>query len=179
MLENTTKKKLVTGFNDLWPTSVMLGTFAVTDSMISQAMVGVPDPVLNELMDQMIRQYMVSVVGTDPDLYEITTEPYVRRTLQNSSISVPGELPFHQHAGAHFTGICYIVTSPGEGSLLLHDPRHCAARGYDERFHHLFNPIELEPQPGDAILFPSFLYHSVTPANNLRLVVPFDIFLNK
>lgn len=179
MSKNTTKKKLDTGFVDLWPTTVLVDRFDVSDRMIELAMVLKADPTLEELVLNLAVRYIEEVVGVSASAYSILAEPDVRRTLQNSTVSVPGEMPFHQHARTHLTAICYIQTTPGEGKLLLHDPRHNAARGYDHRFQHLFNPVELEPTPGDVILFPSFLYHSVTPANNLRLVVPFDVFLNK
>ena len=64
------------------------------------------------------------------------------------------------------------------GEIRFHDPRHNANRGYDENFKHHFEDKVILPKTDDVVIFPSFLYHSVSPFySGLRIALPLDIML--
>jgi len=82
----------------------------------------------------------------------------------------------HTHQGSLISGIFYVNVSAGE--LVLHDPRLNAQRGYLDQMQKYFEPVRIQPQSGDLIIFPSFLQHEV-PQNVIqkpRVIMPFDTY---
>ena len=83
----------------------------------------------------------------------------------------------HQHSGAVISGVFYVNVP--HGNLRLLDPRLNAQRGYPSKFQNYFKPIELVPEQGDVILFPSFVWHEVTSfQTQQRVILPFDVYVD-
>ncbi len=77
----------------------------------------------------------------------------------------PGDLSLdqpHSHLPYHFSAVYYpkvpALTAP-EGNIVFFDPRETFARA---------QPVQLPPQEGMMVLFPSWLKHSVVPLRNAR-----------
>lgn len=84
----------------------------------------------------------------------------------------------HQHNGAVISG-CFYIHIP-HGKLRLLDPRLNASRGYPSKFQKYFQSIEIVPQPGDLIMFPSFVWHEVqSEIPQQRILMPFDVYVDK
>jgi hypothetical protein len=119
---------------------------------------------------------------------------YTARLYMLSNFARTGEFtPAHNHA-AHVAGVYYVrVPSPGprarraptpadywaqdNGALILHDPRFNAnladlsQPGYEKVF----------PRPGLMVLFPGYLWHSVTPHRDAerRLSIACNFWLER
>lgn len=86
----------------------------------------------------------------------------------------------HNHSGASLSAVFYLmVDENNSGNIFLFDPRTNANRGYKkEIWGKLFEPFVLKPESYTFAVFPSFLYHQVTPFNgNIRLAIPVDLYL--
>ena len=94
-----------------------------------------------------------------------------------SNLSAKGELTLVHNHNADLVGIYYVRTAshdgppvlhpgedggyfePGDGVLVLHDPRfnaNLAATG-----DHAY--VKVAPRPGLMLIFPAYVWHSVTP----------------
>lgn len=86
----------------------------------------------------------------------------------------------HNHSGAHLSAVFYLFNDSPEhgGEIYFFDPRVNANRGYDAEFWgKLFAPQKYTAKPGSCVVFPSFLYHQVTPfTGNMRIAMPVDCF---
>ena len=87
----------------------------------------------------------------------------------------------HNHSGAVFTGVFYILiddTKEG-GNLEIYDPRVNANRGYHVRpeLENYFEKLTVKPKTGDMIILPAFLYHCVTHVNKTRISIPVDMYM--
>lgn len=82
---------------------------------------------------------------------------------------------YHGHDYSFLTGIVYLT--PQNTGLILHDPRVNAARGYPKQFASQFADVVIVPEPGDIVMFPSYVYHStmVHSALQSRVVMPFNV----
>lgn len=89
-------------------------------------------------------------------------------------------LGFHNHNGATLSAVFYMLTEQSTnlgGKLSFHDPRFNANRGMTEPFKQPHKDIEVIPVTGDFLIFPSYLYHSVSTFHgSLRLIVPVDMY---
>lgn len=87
----------------------------------------------------------------------------------------------HNHSGSHLSAVFYLFNDNPEnnGEIIFFDPRVNANRGYDtEVWGQMFAPKKYTAKPGTCVIFPSFLYHQVTPFNgNMRIALPVDLFL--
>ncbi len=74
----------------------------------------------------------------------------------------------HHHKDSLLSGILYIDTPPGSGAVVFADPR-----GSLPPFG---TTLQIEPKPGNLILFPSWLMHSVLPtlSRDPRISVSFN-----
>ncbi len=87
---------------------------------------------------------------------------------------------FHNHKGAALSSIFYILCEEIDvgGEIYFTDPRQNSNRGYDNQFSKWFDHLSFTPKSGDAVIFPSFLYHFVeTYRGNIRIAMPVDLFL--
>lgn len=89
-------------------------------------------------------------------------------------------LDFHNHKGSQLSAVFYILVENSVeygGKFKFYDPRFNANRGMTEPFLSQHKDFEFLPKTGDFLIFPSYLYHSVSIFHgNLRLIVPVDMF---
>lgn len=86
----------------------------------------------------------------------------------------------HNHSNASLSAVFYLIIEGNKnGDVYFFDPRTNANRGYkDDLWNNLFYPFVLKPKSYSFVIFPSFLYHQVTPFNgNIRLAIPVDLYL--
>jgi hypothetical protein len=90
-------------------------------------------------------------------------------------------LEYHNHKGSQVSSVFYLLCEDDAttGQITFTDPRQNANRGYDPSFFQWFEPLQILPKTNDVVIFPSFLYHSVsTYRSNVRIALPVDLFLN-
>ena len=90
-------------------------------------------------------------------------------------------LTHHNHRGSQLSAVFYLMcdnVADNGGQIIFTDPRQNSNRGYDTTFQEWFKPHAITPQNGDAVVFPSYLYHYVTTyQGNIRIALPVDLFL--
>ncbi len=71
----------------------------------------------------------------------------------------------HNHGGSHLSGCYYVAVPPKSGGIVFRDPRevcHMMILPYvNQNDRNLF--FKVAPQPGDLLVFPSWLLHEVEP----------------
>lgn len=67
----------------------------------------------------------------------------------------------HLHGNSFVSGVLYLDTGPGSGSIRFHDPRS-AGNGFAPDGESLAPRITVAPVDGMVLLFPSWLRHSIT-----------------
>jgi hypothetical protein len=91
-------------------------------------------------------------------------------------------LGFHNHSGAQLSAVFYFIvenTAQHGGKFNFHDPRFNANRGMISEFKFKHDDYQFMPASGDFIIFPSYLYHSITTFHGVtRLIMPVDLFIN-
>ena len=87
----------------------------------------------------------------------------------------------HIHPNSLFIGVYYVKTPPNSGRLICNDPRPgiqtCMPnRKKGQPPKHLWREVNLQPQENRAIMFNSWLWHSVEPnqSNEDRISVSFN-----
>ena len=87
----------------------------------------------------------------------------------------------HVHPNALFSGVYYVKAPINSGQLVCTDPRPgiqtCMPnRKKGEPPKHLWRDLHLQPKENRAIIFPSWLWHSVQPneSNDIRISVSFN-----
>lgn len=89
-------------------------------------------------------------------------------------------LGFHNHSGSQLSAVFYILVDDAKkygGKFKFHDPRFNANRGLLDEFKVQHQDFEVVPETGGFIIFPSYLYHSVTTFyGRIRLLIPVDMF---
>lgn len=85
----------------------------------------------------------------------------------------------HNHSGASLSAIFYLLNDDiDSGKLVFFDPRSNSNRGYNKYFNKMFEPLFLSAEHLSFVVFPSFVYHQVTPFfGKFRLAMPVDLFL--
>jgi Putative 2OG-Fe(II) oxygenase len=129
-----------------------------------------PNPLIVRL-DDTIRQHVDIYLSDLPDTYKLNT-----KTALQLCVLRKGEVTgYHGHDYSFLTGIVYL--SPQNTGLILHDPRVNAGRAYPYQFRSWFSDVVIVPEPGDIVLFPSFVFHStmVHNADEPRYVLPFNV----
>lgn len=90
-------------------------------------------------------------------------------------------LRFHNHSGAQLSAVFYLLidsTKGQGGNIMFHDPRFNANRGLISAFKPKHDDLIIKPVTGDVIIFPSYLYHSVSKFyGSTRLILPVDLFI--
>tara|TARA_R100001015_G_C4576583_1_gene133770 strand:+ start:37 stop:624 length:588 start_codon:yes stop_codon:yes gene_type:complete len=87
----------------------------------------------------------------------------------------------HIHPNALFSGVYYVKAPPNSGELILYDPRPGIQNVMPTRTthtvpKHLWRDVHIAPQEGRALMFPSWLWHSVEPnkSDNIRISISFN-----
>ena len=87
----------------------------------------------------------------------------------------------HVHPNALFSGVYYVKAPINSGQLVCTDPRPgiqtCMPnRKKGQPPKHLWRDLHLQPKENRAIIFPSWLWHSVQPneSNDIRISVSFN-----
>ena len=88
----------------------------------------------------------------------------------------------HTHANSFFSGTYYIKTPPQSGALILHDPRpgvhiKMPKRKEGNFSKQLWTQVFFQPQAGQLVIFPSWLWHEVqaNSTKDPRISVAFNI----
>lgn len=120
-------------------------------------------------------QYLNQTLGCSLD-------DYAHRELKAWLTGTQGNynMILHNHSGSFLSAVFYLLAEEQDqgGELIFCDPRINANRGYTQEWNQEFDYTRVQPQTGDVFVFPSFLYHFVTPYNSrFRLCVPVDLFL--
>ena len=91
----------------------------------------------------------------------------------------------HVHPNAVFSGVYYVKAPPNSGRLVCQDPRPgiqtCMPDRKKEQVpKHLWRDVRIEPKENRAIMFNSWLWHSVEPnmSNEIRISVSYN-FIQK
>lgn len=81
---------------------------------------------------------------------------------------------WHWHPWGWLSGIFYLQTASG-GEIVLHPPTQQININQS-----WFSPVEIHPEPGDLLIFPSYLGHEVLTHQGpgTRLCLPFDLYIN-
>lgn len=149
------------------PTVEEYGTAAVMDDLRDRH-----DPSVVALFD-VVRQHVNQYVRHLPNSHQLD---FV--TKLQLCVLQPGEVTaYHGHDYSFIVGIVYL--SPQNTGLILHDPRLNAARAYPKQFRDEFADVVIVPNPGDVVIFPSYVYHSTMVHNGKepRVVMPFNVML--
>ena len=181
------------GFNQLYPTTVYLGR--LKDSAIvadtCDAILAKPDlaalansngaydpldePEFQDFRDQIV------VPAFDSYLAGIGVEGDYRVKSWITGYSAYYDIAVHNHSGSHYTSIFYLYCSDVDrgGELIMLDPRTNANRGYLTK-QAQFKPTAYQPQTGEYIMFPSYMYHYTTTfTGSLRLALVVDLFFKE
>lgn len=143
------------------------GTAAVFDRLAKAH-----DPVVLRLFDT-VRLHVGEYTRYLPNSHMIEVSSVTKIQL---CVLQPGEVTaYHGHDYSFIAGIVYLT--PQDTGLVLHDPRVNACRGYPKQFRQEFADVTLVPQPGDVIMFPSYVFHSTMVHNGdkPRIVIPFNV----
>ena len=89
----------------------------------------------------------------------------------------------HVHPGSEVSGVFYISVPPDSGRIVFRDPRPQSEMSQlhskdGEVFKALTPRFVVSPEPGDLLLFPSWLMHQVEPGrdqNGLRISMALNI----
>jgi hypothetical protein len=84
----------------------------------------------------------------------------------------------HMHEGALLSGVFYLHSPDGSGSLVFRDPRPLIVNTSTEgAWANAHNEVHLQPEAGMIVLFPPWLEHYVEPHQNdiPRISISFNI----
>jgi len=169
------------GFHELWPTYVEVVDFgqelatALSADLINIAQVRLGS---GDILDgrteavTKMREQVIEAFQCHLDAYgETLTENFKLKSWLNI-----GSLEAHNHSGAQFSAVFYLMGH--DGDLVLHDPRTNANRGYNsDALKKHFEPVRFTPRAGLGVIFPSYLYHSVARSREFRLALAVDLYL--
>ncbi len=90
----------------------------------------------------------------------------------------------HNHPNSFLSAAYYIQTSENSGSINFFDPKEQKNIRYPKikNFTELSAAVtSLEPKEGDLLIFPSYLYHSVSEnlSDNDRIIISFNVDIDK
>jgi hypothetical protein len=186
------------GFNNLWPTTVLLEQIEDTELLfqVTQELMqtinfhtppndfqqydilkdagGVVETFKQKVVVPTFNRYLENTIGTGLDSYQYGFKSWITGTGQGYYI------PVHNHSGAHLSAVFYLFCEENDsgGEISLVDPRTNANRGYDSNFKQLFTDKTYNPKTGDVLVFPSYVYHYTHPfRGKIRLAMPVDLFL--
>lgn len=125
------------------------------------------DPIIVSIFYSAIYEYLKEARVPDDVIESL---PRDRKSLRIwASIHSDGSFhDAHSHANSAISGVLYLKTPPGSGSLFFEDPR-----GRLPPFGHV---LRLKPEVGDLVLFPGWLLHGVQPtlSKDMRISLSFN-----
>jgi len=183
------------GLHNLWPTTILVETVDVDEALhtiLSTCDLRNPPredknfdilrdiPTLKNFRDNVVvptfAVYLKEVFNLEIDQIEYSLRSWLAGTSGGYMI------PVHNHSGAMISAVFYLMCDETDvgGELYLIDPRSNANRGYTDSLRKIFDPKIYIPKSGEAIVFPSFLYHQTLPfTGKLRLAMPVDFFITE
>jgi uncharacterized protein (TIGR02466 family) len=93
--------------------------------------------------------------------------------------TIPGEYTrTHNHSYSDISGVYYLKTNQRDGDLTFLSPNPCLSLTL---FAKLGDTVSYKPENGKIVLFPGWLYHSVTEndTDENRISVSFNIYFEK
>jgi hypothetical protein len=187
------------GINSLWPTNVMLAKIEHQELLDEVCNCILTNYDFNSMPSDFMKDFDILRDGGEAlrDFKKLVVEPlfdsYFKNTFgigiekftsrrYRSWLAGPHSgyyIATHNHSGASVSAVFYLMcdTTAKGGELLMLDPRTNANRGYIDELKHVFDPVSYTPKSGEAVLFPSYLYHQTTPfLGSVRLAMPVDFF---
>jgi hypothetical protein len=183
------------GLHNLWPTTILIETVDVAEA--AQTILATCDlrnppkedknfdilrdvPGLKNFRDNVViptfAVYLKEVFNLEIEQMEYSLRSWL------AGISGGYMIPVHNHSGAMVSAVFYLMCDEvgAGGELYLIDPRANANRGYTDSLRKIFAPELYTPKSGEAIVFPSFLYHQTLPfTGKMRLAMPVDLFITE
>ena len=127
---------------------------------------------------------MLEILKTCKNIFEEERLEY-EPAMGNMWANINGEKAYnkpHTHPNSFFSGTYYIKTPPQSGQLIVHDPRpgvhiQLPKRNKDSLPMQLWKEVFFQPQAGQMIIFPSWVWHEVEPnqSKEPRISVAFNI----
>jgi hypothetical protein len=185
------------GFNQLWPTTVMISEIKqkdilelITSDILVNHITKPADELqhfdlLNEggeiflqfkkeVVEPLFDQYLQEVFNVKIDqCHDHFFKSWL--TGPNSGYSIGA----HNHSGAAVSAVFYLLCEEHRhgGELVLMDPRMNANRGYPTAMKMPFSDTYYSPKSGEVAVFPSFVYHhAMLFKGKLRIAMPVDFF---
>tara|TARA_B100001559_G_C16241200_1_gene502501 strand:+ start:124 stop:732 length:609 start_codon:yes stop_codon:yes gene_type:complete len=86
----------------------------------------------------------------------------------------------HNHPNSYLSAAYYVRHPEKSGGIKFYDPREQKSMRYPKIIKHgefSSATVQIEPQEGDLLIFPSYLYHSVTEnlSEKDRIIISFNI----
>lgn len=127
------------------------------------------DPVIAELVRHLDRHVARFARATDMDL---GSRPLELDSLWINRLDPGGMHPGHIHPHSIVSGTVYVALPPGASGLKFEDPRSglmmaAPTRRAGARRQNL-GFVEVKPEPGDVLLWESWLRHEVPPTRSAR-----------
>lgn len=134
------------------------------------------DEFLKKIVEPAFDEYLNKVMGKS--LYDFPERSY-RGWVTGTS---PGySMLTHNHSGSQLSAVFYLLNEESDsgGDIVFFDPRANANRSYKVNdWGKWFEPVRLKTPSYTYSVFPSFVYHQVTPyTGKLRIAIPVDLFV--
>jgi hypothetical protein len=185
------------GFNNLWPTSVYVGSIdeKINDEVCESIFLNLDlTKPYSEFQDfdllysgpDILQKFRDNVVWPAFDSYlahhniNLSEMPNKRLRSWLTGTYDGYMIPVHNHSGATLSAIFYFLCTDSDkgGELVLMDSRANANRGYVDSFKPWFQNKIYSPKTSEYIIFPGHVYHHTIPfRGHLRLAMPVDLFL--
>ena len=90
----------------------------------------------------------------------------------------------HNHPNSYLSAAYYVRHPEKSGGIKFYDPREQKSMRYPKIIKHgefSSATVQIEPQEGDLLIFPSYLYHDVgiNSSDEDRIVVSFNIYISR
>jgi len=110
----------------------------------------------NQYITPHVKDYFKEHWGSEMDVSELSVGMWAVCNTGSEGLEM------HNHEWGLLTTVYYPLDS--DSCIVMADPRHNANRGYpaDIANGH-FAKLRIAPKAGDLLLFPSFVYHQVSP----------------
>lgn len=187
------------GINKLWPTEVLkdkitdqtLLDLVINELYVTYNLMKPPSDINqdnifdsdSETMHRFKNEIVMPAIGRYlKEVFDINIEEFPHSFIRGWVAGYsPGYFMInHNHSGSQITGVFYLLVEEGRGGdITFEDPRVNANRGYTKEMMSKFKSVDYQPKSGEFIIFPSYLYHYVTPfQGKARLAVPIDFNLS-